>query len=219
MIRALGLVAILTIATGARPGHADDLDAGSYFPLRVGNWWVYEELDDDGSVLSRETWNLVDRGGARPREFHLRLTEKRLDALRGIREPLVSHEYLRVTDTGLRKRYPAGREDELDVLLLKSSPDYGTRWFDEQGRCEVVSAGRPCRGPRDTHPDCIVVTCQKGDPVTTLVTSIYARGVGMVAQELEMFRLISPAGPFEVGPTLLQGKSKLRLTNFHVPVQ
>jgi len=46
---------------------------GAYFPLEVGNWWAYEELDEDGTTLSRETWTIVDdaHGERRPGEFLL----------------------------------------------------------------------------------------------------------------------------------------------------
>src|SRR5207249_900251 len=57
---AAAAASILLLVASASPIAAAD---GSYFPLRAGNWWSYEELDDDGRPLSRETWTVLD---ARP---------------------------------------------------------------------------------------------------------------------------------------------------------
>jgi len=217
-VRGFLVVLLLVGATAARAGEAE---SRAYFPLGVGNWWQYEELDDAGSTLSRETWTMVrrtpdDRAG----EFHLRSSTKRFDVLGqtgGHR--WTGDEYLRGTEAGLRKRYPAGRDAETEVLLLKEPLAAGTRWHDAQGDCEVASRGT-CAGPRGALPDCAVVVCRLGSPTATVVTSTYARGVGMVRQEIDVVQFL-PA-MHGAGAVLLPcdsakgGHSMLRLTDFHV---
>ena len=55
------LLTALLVLLVVRSASAGDAEARAYFPLEVGNWWAYEELDPDGSALSRETWRL-ERG-------------------------------------------------------------------------------------------------------------------------------------------------------------
>jgi len=194
---------------------------GTYFPLSAGNWWSYEELDGDGRALSRETWTVLDAAPAdRAGEFHLRSFTKRLDMLGHTGHRWEGHEFLRTTAVGLYKRYPArGRDGEIEVTLLKEPVAAGTRWHDAQGDCEVISHGA-CAGPRGELPDCAVIACRLGQPTATMVTSTYARGVGMVRQELDVVQFIP--GFHGAGPVPLPcdsakgGHSTLRLTAFHV---
>jgi hypothetical protein len=197
---------------------ASPLPAGAdpYFPLRVGNWWTYEELDDDGHALARETWTVEarDRG-----EFHLRSRSKRLDGLGTGDIQWEGHEYFRQAADGLHKRYPKGREAALDVVLLKSPTRSGTRWRDGQGTCEVLSNGVACLGPHGEHPDCLTIICRLGDPTATIVTSTYARDVGMVQQEVRVMQLTpSFAGPDLVlpGDPSSGGRSLLRLIGYRL---
>src|SRR5436309_727317 len=123
---AAAAASILLLVASASPIAAAD---GSYFPLRAGNWWSYEELDDDGRPLSRETWTVLDATPAdRTGEFHLRSFTKRLDMLGHMGRRWEGHEFLRTTDLGLHKRYPAsGRDKEFEVTLLREPVAAGTR--------------------------------------------------------------------------------------------
>jgi hypothetical protein len=218
-LRTLLLVGLLT--PDARAGAGDAPVTAGYFPLHVGNWWAYEELDEDGNPLARETWTLVERTDpTRAAEFHLRSSAKRLDALGDVRRRWEAHEYLRATGDGVHKRYPAGHDAELDVMLLHEPASPGTQWRDAQGRCEVAAAGDPCPGPRGDLPQCVVVVCRLGDPPATIVTSTYARGVGMVRQDVEVVQLLPALGGATPGmlPSDVSkgGHSVLRLTGYHV---
>ena len=194
---------------------AEGLVSSTYFPLRVGNWWAYEEQGDEGSTLSRETWSVMEyRGG----EFHLRSLTKRFDALGHTGYRFEGHEYLRASPDGVRKRYPAGKDRELDVLLVKEPPHDGARWRDGQGSCEVEAQSR-CRGPHGPLDDCLMIVCTLGEPAATIVTSTYARGVGMVRQEVDVLQLLPTfEGPGELSPsnTRRDGHSLLRLTDYNV---
>jgi len=216
-VRALAVA--LVLAAAARV--SADGSSSSYFPLRVGNWWAYEELDDDGGRLSRETWTVVggtpaDRAG----EFRVRSATKRFDVLgqTGGRR-WEGEEYLRATPAGVRKRYPAGRDAELDVLLLAEPLASGTHWRDGQGECEIT-VRETCAGPAGDVPDCAEVSCRLGHPTATIVTSTYARGVGMVRQEIAVVQFLPAL--HGAAPVLLPcdsaqgGHSVLRLTAFHV---
>jgi hypothetical protein len=212
---ALSKWAVLMLGVCSAPLLAADLV--DYFPLRVGNWWAYEEIDAQGARVSRETWTVVPSDAeGQPGEFHLRSYSKRLDPLRGRGNRFEGHEYLRTSAAGLHKRYPRGRDAAQDVTLLKRPLTAGARWHDAQGDCEVVSHGGPCAGPKGELPDCAVVVCTLGSPASTIVTSTYGQGVGMVRQDLELVQLI-PSG--ELGLSCddgRSGRSVLRLTTYHV---
>jgi hypothetical protein len=216
----------LRIATGAvllllgGPSAADDSLTSSYFPLRVGNWWAYEEQDERGQALARETWMLVAAAsGERDSEFDLRSLTKRLDGLGGRGQRWEGHEFVRNTAEGLRKRFPAGGGVASDMTLLKEPVRIGTSWHDAQGDCEVASGGWPCAGPRGELPDCVVIVCRAGRPARTTVTSTYARGIGMVRQDIDLihfFPAFDAAGGFLPGDTTRGGHSLLRLIAYHV---
>ena len=211
---------VLVLVLLATPARAGDDETRAYFPLHAGNWWAYEEQDDGGKTLAREMWSVL---GATPEtlrdEFHLRSSTKRLDGLARVG----SHrwngdEYLRRTSAGLVKRYPAGRNGATLMLLLKEPLRAGTRWRDVQGDCTVTARG-PCAGPRGELPDCAVVVCSLGDPTATVVTSTYARDVGMVRQELQVVQFVPSlhgSGALFPSATTQGGHSLLRLTAFHV---
>jgi hypothetical protein len=194
---------------------------GNYFPLQAGNWWSYEELDDEGRPLSRETWTVLDTTpGDRAGEFHLRSFTKRLDMLGHTGHRWEGHEFLRTTAVGLYKRYPAkGHDAEFEVTLLKEPIAAGTRWHDAQGDCEVISRG-VCTGPRGELPDCAIIACRLGRPTATVVTSTYGRDVGMVRQELDVVQFMLGFHAAEPVPlpcdSARGGHSTLRLTAFHV---
>jgi hypothetical protein len=210
------LAAALLLLSGS--GTAALAGGASYFPLRAGNWWAYEEIDEGGAPLSRETWTVVGAAGG---EFHLRASTKRLDGLaRSGGRRWEGHEYLRATAAGVRKRYPAGRDGEVDVMLLKEPVVSGTHWHDAQGDCEASARAR-CDGPRGALRDCAIVVCRLGTPTATIVTSTYARGVGMVRQEVEVVQFLPGLQGAGVGgllpcDTAKGGHSLLRLTGFHV---
>jgi hypothetical protein len=208
---------LLLVGSASATGAA----GGTYFPLSAGNWWSYEELDGDGHALSRETWTVLDAAPAdRAGEFHLRSFTKRLDLLGRTGHRWEGNEFLRTTAVGLYKRYPAeGRDAESEVTLLKEPVAAGTRWHDAQGDCEVVSHG-VCTGPRGELPDCAIIACRLGQPTATVVTSTYARDVGMVRQELDVVQFVPglrAAGPVPLPcESAAGGHSTLRLTAFHV---
>jgi hypothetical protein len=123
-----------------------------------------------------------------------------------------------MTPAGLRKRYPAGADGEIEVTVLKDPLATGTRWHDAQGDCEATPRDA-CDGPDGELHDCASVVCRLGTPTSTIVTSTFARGVGMVRQEVEVLQLL-PA--LQGGATVLPsdgakgGRSVLRLSGYHV---
>ena len=212
------IVLALLLLLVARSAFAGEADARAYFPLDVGNWWAYEELDPDGAALSRETWRLEGSGQAG--EIVLRAATKRFDVLGSVGgHRFEGREYLRASASGVHKRYPAGRDDEIEVLLVKEPVTSGTRWHDAQGDCEVRSRG-PCASPRGEVPDCAIVVCRLGDPTATIVRSTYARGIGMVRQEIDVLQFLpsmhGSAAVIAPCDSANGGHSVLRLTAFHV---
>ena len=206
------------VLLAAQPAFAGSDGAPAYFPLAVGNWWAYEELDPDGGrALSRETWRLVDEAAG---EVVLHTATKRFDVLgRRGGHRFEGREYLRTSAAGVHKPYPAGRDAASEVLLVKDPVTAGTRWHDAQGDCEVRSRG-PCATPRGERPDCATVVCRLGEPTATVVTSTYARGIGMVRQEVDILQFLpnmQGSGAIIVPcDSTKGGHSVLRLTAFHV---
>lgn len=209
MVRGTSLALVLLVVPAVA-------GADPYFPLQVGNWWAYEEQGTSGQTLARETWTVV--AAQEPGEFHVRSRGKRLDGLRGGKRE--EHEFLRQAEDGLHKRFPAGRQSALDVVLLKAPAHSGTRWHDAQGECEVLAHPTTCRGPRGEHPDCVTVACRLGDPTATIVVSVYARGVGMVRQDVRVLQVSPGFGEADVmlpgDPGCGGGRSVLRLTGYRV---
>jgi len=210
---ALAALALLCAAATRAPAEGYP----HHFPLHAGNWWAYEEVGDDGTALSREIWTVVDAAGG---EFHLRSATKRLDVLgRSGGHRWEGHEFLRATSAGVHKRYPAGGRDAgVEVTLLEEPVVSGTRWHDAQGECEASARSR-CDGPRGELADCAITVCRLGNPTATIVTSTYARGVGMVRQEVEVVQFLAALqGASAMLPcdTAKGGRSVLRLTAFHV---
>ena len=105
-------------------------------------------------------------------------------------------------------------------MLFTEPARFGAHWRDAQGECEVAIEGQPCRGPGGELPQCLTTVCRLGTPAATVVTSTYARGVGMVRQEVELLNLLpgfeGAAGvPVPSQPTK-GGRSVLRLTEYFV---
>jgi len=96
----------------------------------------------------------------------------------------------------------------------------GTRWHDAQGECAVTADHAACIGPLGKLADCLVTVCSLGDPPATTVTSTYARGVGMVRQEVDILQLVpgfeGSAGAMIPLATATGGHSVLRLTAYNV---
>jgi hypothetical protein len=195
-----GAVLGAALAGACWPAGADDSTAADYFPLRPGSWWAYEERDDRGRRLARETWTLDQRasiGG----ELRLRTASKRLDVRESVRRRLEAHEYLRLAADGVRKRFPAVAGSVVDVLLVKHPTLAATTWRDAQGICEVAARGAACEGPRGPLGDCL--------------------GVGMVRQEIELLPLFPGIGGVDEGGVVAQGvvgggRSRLELVGYHV---
>lgn len=219
MLRAEAVLSALLVVTLAAAAPADGRPARTYFPLQGGNWWTYEEVDDRGSAVAREVWSLsVGDRTSEAGEFHLRSLTRRFDAIGVAAAPLESNEYLRPGSDGVHKRYPAGRDAAHDVLLLKEPASRGTRWRDAQGRCEIAARRTRCDGPRGEVADCVEVVCRLGRPTVTIITSTYARGVGMVRQTVHLvhFPLPMPSPGARVPLALVDLHSVLRLTAYHV---
>ena len=217
----VALALVVTALAGMPPRAGADDGAASYFPLHAGSWWAYEERGQCGQRLAREIWTMDVRDVRYAGEVHVRASMKRLDTEGGeLKRRWEVHEFLRVSADGVRKRYP-GRDAETEILLVKEPARPGTHWRDAQGRCEVTAQGTPCQGPPGPVADCLVVVCRLGEPTATIVTSVYARGIGMVRQEIEVLQLgpTFAGGPHGeiIGPEPMRGgRSVLELVRYHV---
>jgi len=171
----VGMLAIVlaVAATAQNPG-APVTGEKSYYPLAVGNWWLYTVKEPFKQRTSTVKWEVIrkeeeDTFGSRA--YQLSSTPAQDDT------PL----YLAARENGIG--YPG---TGTDGILVKSPLHTGDRWKDqrssEPARYEVVSAGKACVVGGRRFGDCAIIrefTPRLGaSELVSLVT--YARGVGPV---------------------------------------
>ncbi|MCS6926032.1 MAG: hypothetical protein NZ578_09040 [Candidatus Binatia bacterium] len=176
-----------------------------YFPLAVGNRWVYESSEGTEAAPALESWEVIDRHG---QVFVVRIQQPFVTT-EGITEQLVS------TPEGIGQ--VAGESAAQGLLrsapqfFLKAPLQVGTSWRNRDGRYAITLAGESVTVPAGTFTDCLEVTRWSAGGTATVVT-LYAPGVGMVQRE-ERFQILGGIGGFD---TPQQGRTVLRLKEWRV---
>jgi hypothetical protein len=170
-----------------------------YFPLAVGNRWVYESSESTEAMPVLESWEVTRQ-------------EEHTFVMR-IKQPYVTtdgfEEFFVFTADGVRRL--ARETGAVPRLFLKTPPKAGESWQNEDGRYAVTAVDETATVPAGTFTHCVEVThWSAGGKVT--VVSLYAPGVGMVQRE-ETFPIIGGLGGFE---TPQQGRTILRLKEWTV---
>lgn len=151
---------------------------GEYFPLAVGNRWVYESSEGSETVPALESWEILRKEG---RGFVVR-----------IKQPFITfdgvEERLDPVSGGVSRRVRSATSS-LTQVLLKPPFTVGAQWQEaDGGRSAVTAVGETVTTPAGTFADCVEITRRrKGSQ--TIVVSTYAPGVGMVQRE-ETFSVI-----------------------------
>ncbi len=194
----IGVVAIvlwLQGVAGAQP------DLVTYFPLAVGNRWLYE-----GSAgSSTEEWEVV-----REEEdvFVVKITTDSLATAsfeEEFRPTADGIERLTNNDINvdlqpqpmIHRKFRAQLQDKPSTdagptFFLKRPLRTGTVWENNDGRYEITALDQAVTLPAGTFEDCVeVMHWSKGGKVT--VISLYAPGVGMVQRD-ETFPLLEGSG-------------------------
>ena len=178
----------------------------TYFPLSVGNRWVYESSEGTPTALALETWKVIRQEGA---AFVVQVTQPSMT-------DNDIEELLTPTTEGLmnltRTRTDSPARTQTPELILKLPPTAGTSWKNESGRYAITGDSETITVPAGTFSSCIEVTYWAAEGNVKVVT-VYAPGVGMVQRE-EQFPILGGIGDDLEAPT--QGRTVLRLKEWKV---
>jgi hypothetical protein len=185
-----------------------ELQPALYFPLAVGNRWVYESSESTPGMPVVETWEVARQEG---NAFIVRVTQPYVTT-EGLEERFLSvaDGVARLGDTA--RRPPAQEAQDSDArLFLKTPLAAGASWQTAEGRYAVTAVAETVTVPAGTFTNCVEVTrWNTGSKIA--VVSVYAPGVGMVRRE-ETFPLIGGIGGFEAPR---QGRIVLRLKEWTI---
>ena len=195
VISVVAIVLWLQGIAGAQP------DLAAYFPLAVGNRWMYEASEGN----STEEWEVV-----REEEdaFVVQITTDSLSTASFEEEFRPTADGIeRLTDNDINvdarpqpmihSKFRAQLQDKPSndagpVFVLKRPLRIGTVWENNDGRYEITALGQAVTVPAGTFEDCVeVMHWSKGGKVT--VISLYALGVGVVQRD-ETFPLLEGSG-------------------------
>ncbi len=155
----------------------------AYFPLAVGNQWVYESSEGTEAEPIGESWKVTRQEG---NAFTLEIKQSYV-TMDSIEEFFVSTaDGVGRLDDQTTSAETTGTEPQ---FFLKAPLAIGATWNNTEGTFEVTAVGKTTTIPAGTFTNCVEVTRQsKGGRVT--VVTLYAPGVGVVQQE-ERFPIIS----------------------------
>ena len=183
---ALGGVLIASPASGMEDS------AAQYFPLTVGNRWVYESTEYPDDRVTDESWEVL-------REEEDALVVRVIPGSLGGN----GFELFFVpTPSGIRRSMY--EPDLLDntipkfPFILKSPSPAGATWRNKEGHFGVTAIDKKLIVPAGTFQHCVEITYKNTSETVTIVTH-YAPGVGVVMRN-ETFPHVE--GSFSIHPTL-----------------
>ncbi len=155
-----------------------------YFPLTVGNRWVYELRDRTDAPPVAGYWEVLrEEQGA----FVLQTRQSELTT-GGFEEFFIP------TREGIKHFAQETMNKDNPPFFLKGPPQVGTTWEDEDGTYEITALDKSATVPAGTFTHCLEVTNRRKGGKATVVTW-YAPGVGVVRRE-EVFPIIEGSGSF-----------------------
>ncbi len=170
----------------------------NYFPLAVGNRWVYASSEGTEAEPALETWEVVRQDG---NTFVVQIQQPFV-TIGGLEEQFV------VMAEGVQRRLTNATPSEPQLqLIFKAPPVAGASWQGNDGRYTITAMSDSVTVPAGTFTHCVEVTRWRKETKVTEV-STYAPGVGLIQRD-ETFPVISGFGDFETrarGHTLLQLK-------------
>jgi hypothetical protein len=184
ILRTITAFVLLGISGVAAPLWAEEAAVKQYFPLALGNRWVYELHDRTDAPPVLETWEVVrEEQGT----FVLRISQSELPT--GGFE-----EFFILTSAGIKRfaRETTNKDDP--PFFLKGPLQVGATWDDEDGAYEITALDETITVPAGTFSHCLEVTNRRRGSKATVVTW-YAPGVGVV-QRAEIFPIIEGSGTF-----------------------
>ena len=177
---------------------------GEYFPLAIGNRWVYQaskgKATEEWKVIGQDKDAFVVKitadslATASFEEFFMPTAAcvERVSAATGeqaeVKHPVVNSKYQAEQDQLAERAQPSSAKENLPLFFLKSPLQLGTVWENRDGRYEVTSLGETVTVPAGTFKDCVEVMHWSTGGGVTVITH-YAPGVGVVQRD-ETFPLL-----------------------------
>lgn len=179
------VLAMMLIFTMSHPTQADEAPLVQYFPLAIGNRWVYEVQDrTDSAPPAEEYWEVTrEEQGA----YVLRIRPSDLTT-GGFEESFIP------TGEGIKRFARETKDKEHPPFFLKGPLQIGTIWEDDDGTYEITALDKTVTVPAGTFSRCLEVTNRRKGGKATVIT-LYAPGVGVVQRE-ETFPIIEGSGSF-----------------------
>lgn len=179
------VMAVIGILTTSQLVQADDSLLSQYFPLAIGNRWVYEVQDRaDGAPPAEEYWEVTrEEQGA----LVLRIRSSDLTT-GGFEESFIS------TNEGIKRFARETKDKEHPPFFLKGPLRVGTTWEDDDGTYKITALDKTVTVPAGAFAHCLEVTNRRKGGKATVIT-LYAPGVGVVQRE-ETFPIIEGSGSF-----------------------
>ncbi len=180
-----------------------------YFPLSVGNRWVYASSEGNPSDPVNETWEVIRRKDS---GFVMRIQQSLLakdlpaEFISALPDGIVMQPY--------NDQHNEQRDRAAPQFILKTSLQLGTTWHTRDGRYKITALDGFAAVPADVFFRCLEVTFWSRNGQVKAVT-LYAPGVGMVQRD-ESFAILGSVGG-EGSPR--QGKVSLWLTEWQVAAE
>ena len=183
---------------------AETKDA-DYFPLAVGNRWVFESSEGSAKEPALESWETIRREG---NAFVVR-----------VRQPFVTiegiEEQFAIEADGVKHRVWASRDSEPQLILKFPVSAPGSRWQSGNGVYAITATGETVTVPAGTFLNCVEVT-RWNKATKIVVVSTYAPGVGLIQRE-ETFPVFGALGGDFDSPA--RGHAVLRLKEWSVKTE
>jgi len=185
--------------------NAAETVGADYFPLAVGNRWVFESSEGSAEEPALESWETIRQEGA---AFVVRVRQPFV-TIEGIEEQFV------VEAEGVKHQVWAYRDSEPQLILKLPVPASGTRWQSGNNVYAVTARGETVTVPAGTFADCVEVS-RWNKATKIVVVSTYAPGVGLIQRE-ETFPVFGAlGGDFD---SLARGRAVLRLKEWSVKTE
>jgi hypothetical protein len=165
--------------------YAGKKTAADFFPMSASAGWVYQEVCA-GQVVATETWRVRSGNNG---IYRIEVQTLRRDSLakrdaKGQRVAAISEEYVIVDAAGVARTQGLGAPEQSDYVI-RNPIAVGTAWGDERNRCRITSIDMTDDLSGSTYRGCVEVTCETGRPAQVQVVSHFARGIGLVSQQVK----------------------------------
>lgn len=154
----------------------DKVNVETYYPLAVGNEWVYEGIGNEYAAYTQKVAYskdnkyqvMIDNGGTVSANIYV-LNEDSL--VRTYSEAEV-YDDKNILD----------EKENMEDIIIKAPIEVGTKWESQGNQCEITDIDAAVTVPAGTFDDCIVikVTYKESGAFSNIY---YCKGVGLVKSE------------------------------------